>query len=52
MTPKGDESQPAKSYLYVNVRPWPENARPHMDQPPPISSAIELRIVDLETLEV
>lgn len=41
---------PTGEHLYVNVRAWPENAVPSQDQPPPISSQIELRVVDLRTL--
>ena len=41
-----DETQ-----LFVNVRPWPENAVPTMTQPPPVASQIEMHVVDMRTLE-
>lgn len=41
---------PDGQYLYVNVRTWPDNAVPTTEQAPPISSQIELQIVDLLTL--
>ena len=37
--------------LFVNVRSWPENAVPTMDNPPPIASQIETIVIDLNTLE-
>ena len=37
--------------LFVNVRSWPENAVPTMDDPPPIASQIETIVIDLNTLE-
>ena len=37
--------------LFVNVRSWPENAVPTMDNPPPIASQIETVVIDLNTLE-
>jgi len=37
-------------YLYVNVRNWPQGARPHPDLPPPIATEIEMHVLDLETL--
>jgi len=39
-------------YLYVNVRRWPEGAVPTDDDPPPIDSWIEMRVVDLRDLTV
>jgi len=39
-------------YLYVNVRRWPEGAVPTEDDPPPIDSWIEMRVVDLKDLTV
>ena len=38
--------------LHVNVRRWPEGARPHYDYPPPIAREIETRVVDLATLKL
>ena len=37
--------------LFVNVRSWPENAVPTMNNPPPIASQIETIVIDLNTLE-
>ena len=37
--------------LFVNVRSWPENAVPTMDNPPPIANQIETIVIDLNTLE-
>ena len=48
----GMNISPNKNYLYVNVRSWPENAVPSHDQPPPINQNIELRTIDLRTLEI
>lgn len=42
---------PDERYLYVNVRTWPDNAIPSVNQPPPISNQIELQVIDLATLE-
>ena len=39
-------------HLFVNVRQWPEGARPHPDNPPPIAREIETRVVDLSNLAV
>ena len=39
-------------HLFVNVRRWPDGARPHPDYPPPIAREIETRVVDLSTLAV
>lgn len=38
--------------LHVNVRRWPEGARPVFDYPPPIAREIETRVVDLATLSL
>lgn len=46
----GMATSPDDRYLYVNVRSWPENAKPTMEQPPPISNQVELKVVDLKTL--
>jgi len=43
---------PDQSELYVNVRSWPEGSIPNLDYPPCISSQIEMKVIDLETLEV
>ena len=48
----GMNISPDKNFLYVNVRGWPENAVPSEDQPPPINENIELRTIDLKTLEL
>ena len=48
----GMNISPNNNYLYVNVRSWPENAVPSIDQPPPINQNIELRTIDLRTLEI
>ena len=42
---------PKKDFLYVNVRGWPDNAVPTQDQAPPINENIELKIINLRTLE-
>ena len=42
---------PDKDFLFVNVRGWPENAIPTQDQAPPINENIELKIINLKTLE-
>jgi len=42
---------PDKNFLFVNVRGWPENAVPNQDQAPAINENIELRIINLKTLE-
>lgn len=39
-------------YLYVNVRPWPPNSSPSLLESPPIASEIEMRVVDLQTLQL
>ena len=41
---------PDGSKLYVNVRAWPENAVPTEEQLPPISTTIDLHVIDLRTL--
>lgn len=41
---------PEHSELYVNVRSWPDHSVPSMDNPPPISNQIELKVIDLKTL--
>ena len=38
--------------LYVNVRCWPSQSVPTMDNPPCISNQIEMRVIDLETFQV
>ncbi|CAG0918516.1 unnamed protein product [Notodromas monacha] len=44
---------PDHRYLYVNVRPWPFGAIvDDPGEPPPIAEQIEVRIIDLKTLEV
>ena len=43
---------PTKDFLYVNVRSWPDNAVPTQAQAPPINENIELKIINLETLEL
>ena len=48
----GMNISPDKNFLYVNVRGWPENAIPSQDQAPPINQNIELRTIDLRTLEL
>ena len=42
---------PDKKFLFVNVRGWPANAVPNQDQAPAINENIELRIINLKTLE-
>ena len=42
---------PDSRYLYVNVRTWPPGAVVSMEQPPPISSQIEMHVVDMTTLQ-
>ena len=42
---------PDKDFLFVNVRGWPENAVPNQDQAPAINENIELKIINLKTLE-
>lgn len=39
-------------YLYVNVRAWPDGAVPTENNPPPIDSGIEMRVVDLKDLSL
>eukprot|EP00092_Neocalanus_flemingeri_P027867 GFUD01030251.1.p1 GENE.GFUD01030251.1~~GFUD01030251.1.p1 ORF type:complete len:504 (-),score=102.74 GFUD01030251.1:97-1608(-) len=39
-------------FLYVNVRRWPEGAVPTENNPPPIASEIEMRVVDLQDLSL
>ena len=39
----GYAMSPDERYLYVNVRPWPDNAVPTLEQPPAIASQVELR---------
>ena len=36
-------------YLYVNIRRWPDGAKPSLDLPPPIATEIEMRVLDLQT---
>ena len=43
---------PTKDFLYVNVRSWPDNAVPTQAQAPPINENIELKIINLKTLEL
>ena len=43
---------PDAKELYVNVRSWPANCRPSMENAPCISSQIELRVIDLQTFTV
>jgi len=38
--------------LYVNVRSWPENCIPTMDNSPAIANQIEMKIIDLETFTI
>ena len=42
---------PDNDFLYVNVRSWPDNSVPTQDQPPPINENIELKIINLKTLQ-
>jgi len=42
----------AGRYLYVNVRRWPDGAVPTEEDPPPIDSWIEMRVVDLKDLTI
>jgi len=39
-------------FLYVNVRRWPEGAVATENNPPPIASDIEMRVVDLKDLSL
>lgn len=38
--------------LYVNVRSWPENCKPSLEDPPCISNQIEMKVIDLETFSL
>ena len=42
---------PDNRFVYVNVRSWPENAKPNPEEPPPISEQIEIHVIDLRTLQ-
>ena len=37
-------------YLYVNIRKWPDGARPALHLPPPIATEIEMHVLDLKTM--
>lgn len=43
---------PDHQQLYVNVRSWPENCVPDMNEPPCISTQIELKTICLATLSL
>ena len=43
---------PDNRYLYANVRRWPTNSTPNLFESPPIASEIEMRVVDLKSLEL
>ena len=43
---------PDNDFLYVNVRGWPDKSIPTHDQAPPINENIELKIINLKTLEI
>lgn len=43
---------PDHRYLYANVRRWPANSTPNLFESPPIASEIEMRVVDLKSLEL
>jgi len=38
--------------LYVNVRSWPKNCIPDMDDSPPIANQIHMKVIDLETFTI
>ncbi len=42
---------PDGAELFVNVRSWPTDAVPTMDQTPSIASQIEMHVIDMATLE-
>ena len=46
----GQALSPDNRQLYVNVRRWPDNAAMDFDEPPPIASEIEMRVIDLADL--
>ena len=38
--------------LYANIRRWPDGALPHIEEPPPISTSIEMVSIGLDDLSV
>lgn len=49
----GTALSPDGRYVYVNIRPWPENyiyIVEDLTQPPPTSEEMEIRVIDLFTL--